>query len=560
MTLHFKVFTAFFWGIALLWSSFAYSDTYHMEFDLERGEIAVSAELQSVVSDEKVCLPAFGQRFGENLSIQKMQTESSPKIVLNVDNAGCFVGLNANLFRIQYTLQMAQLPPGHYWLASKLSPYAANGYLAFPGESLFLERYVGRNSKPKRATTVTVYGKRTISTLQTPPSIDGMERLKDDKNRPSHQSHQSIGNSERIPQLFWASTPEELTRSFWTFGNASVVRANTGSTEWTIFADSQWQAPLSAIESEISRILSHYAEWIPDRTSKQIAVFLFHAPFDADYRHGFARAGGIILQMGRQAAARSRDRRILMAHELFHLYNGENLRFDELEYAKTAWFREGMTQYIAIHALLTLKLLSQNQHHEWISDALTRQSIPHEPNPDDAYFQGYFLSMAIEQQWRLFQTPYTLMGFWQWLSHQPYWGLRYGNAGLQSILSSYSAFDFGDFFKRYVEGSTPLPVDMVLKASGLCRYTSTMLDYSSGLEYGYDPTTATLYVQHIVTNSPAWHAGLRRNMRLEPVPDMAWHDVEDKVFSVPMQTGKKTFRIPVQAQRRTGVIVRPCAP
>ena len=126
-----------------------------------------------------------------------------------------------------------------------------------------------------------------------------------------------------------------------------------------------------------------------------------------------------------------------------------------------------MTQYIALQTLRSLSLLDDSQINAWLSDAYQRNA--HTTNGDDfAYYYGYIISLAIEQQWQIYQTPHTILGFWQWLARQPYWSLTYNNNGLRSILSAYSSFDFDDFFARYIDDTRQLPATAILQRANLC--------------------------------------------------------------------------------------------
>lgn len=67
-------------------------------------------------------------------------------------------------------------------------------------------------------------------------------------------------------------------------------------------------------------------------------------------RWGTGRRGGFVLELepGAPLDARSRE---LIAHEAFHLWNGHALVPAPEHEANTRWFKEGLTQYVALRAL-----------------------------------------------------------------------------------------------------------------------------------------------------------------------------------------------------------------
>lgn len=498
-------------------------DRYEITVDAARGALRVRAQLSQIAREETVCLPAFGQRFGETLQIVQIRTDQNVPLVAKLDRSGCLSKITAFNCEFEYELIMSELPPDRFWLPSELSPNRNGKMLVFPGESLFIER--GANETATRTETTTVQiinGGQIVTTLAPVITQDGTT------------------NS----QHFEAQGHYELTRSFWGFHVPKVLAASSEDLTWQLAFDPSYQSEIADIERELSLILGFYSDLMRNKTPARIAIFLFDIPFDANYIHGIARQGGIVLEMGTKASRNTRARRILMAHELFHLYNGENLRFENKSFAQTAWFREGMTQYIALTALLSLGLISRDDLYAWMSLNLTKQKM----GVYDAYHHGFFLSLAIEQQWQRFHTGLSMPGFWRFLSNSVSWDTLQSNQTLHDLLAQYSAFDFKEFFKRYIRPGADLPIAEILSTNGLTTQKKVVTQSSIGLEYGFDADNATLYVNKIRNNSPAARAGINPGDWIVPAPATDWHDSSDTQLTVIRKDTKIKMRIPAVSE------------
>ncbi|MBQ9244451.1 MAG: hypothetical protein IJ165_14735 [Proteobacteria bacterium] len=513
----------------------ALPDRYEITVDAARGALRVRAQLSHIAREETVCLPAFGQRFGETLQIVQIRTDQNVPMVAKLDRAGCISRVTAARCDFEYELIMSELPPDRFWLPSELSPSRNGKMLVFPGESLFIERGANETSTHASLTDVRVTdGGQIVTTLAPVLTPNGPANTQD----------------------FEAQSHYELTRSFWAFQVPKLLAASSEDLTWQLAFDPLYQTDIADIERELSQILGFYSDLMRTKTPTRIAIFLFDIPFDAHYTHGFARQGGIVLEMGRKAARDKRARRILMAHELFHLYNGENLRFENKSFAQTAWFREGMTQYIALTALLSLGLASRDDLYLWMSLSLSKQK----PGVYDPYHHGFFLSLAIEQQWQRYQSGLSMPGFWRFLSLSPNWNEHQSNTTLQALLAQYSAFDFNSFFKRYVRTTAELPLEEILAVNGLTVQKQLKPQPSIGMEYGLDAAKAILYVKKILRNSPAERAGLKPGDWIVPADATDWSDASDKQITVIRDSQRLQMRIPAITVSAETTEIRPVRP
>lgn len=506
-------------------------DRYELDVDAQAGTIVVRGQLGDIQSGETICLPAFGQRYGETFSDIGLYGADHKAIQAQADSYGCYHGITSDTVHLEYRLGMKELGAEKYWMPSELSSVHRDGMLIIPGESLFIERGANQNEAPQVETEVKVTGGGQIVTTLV-------------------QMSKKVG-LQGSETTYRSSDAFDLTRSYWGFGASRVLGGTDSGISWEVLVDPAWRTNVSALERELSQIIGYYAQMLPTRTPRHIAVFLMTVPFDADYHHGIARPGGVILELGQKAAGKSAQRRILMAHELFHLYNGEGLRFDATKYAETAWFREGMTQYMAMTALLSLGLMTRDQLYDWMGKSISKQV----KGLYDAYHHGFFLSLAIEQQWQLFGSDKNMQGFWQYLGRISQYDKSQTNGTIRAVLESYSSFDFGSFFQSYVKTGGQVPIESILSNNGLSYKRVKTYVYSTGIEYGMDAVNAQIVVKSVIPGSTGYQAGVRAGDIIVPEPDMSWEDDSDKRLVV-IRGGRRTqMRIPVTPLPTEEVIV-----
>ena len=179
-----------------------------------------------------------------------------------------------------------------------------------------------------------------------------------------------------------------------------------------------------------------------------------------------------------------------------------------------------------------------------MATALERHHTRPQRDRDLAYTRGFFISLAIEQQWARFKTHFTLEKFWKNLDNSPLWSILHTNATLKNALFQYSAFHFDDFFRRYIDGKTELPFESILKLSGLCLYSSKNYRYNSGLHYRYDAQNALLRVDFVDPASAAQQAGLQKDDLIVPDANTHWRDRSDKKITLFRGTQKIHLRLP----------------
>lgn len=517
----------------------------------------VEVELDLAARDYpiKFCLPAFGQRFGERFSALEIWDKDVKTTAFVLDAQACSKAYEGRSpTRIRYRIEMRALSEEHFWAATSLSACVANGSLAIAGESLFVEIVENADDVKPVGTLVSIE-----SQCEFFSSLDAHRQT---------ETWSMTSNSE-----FWASDSFDLIRSYWGFGDYRMLTARAQNLALTLVTDKQWPVEVGVVGREVMAIVDQYAEIFGNKLPSSIVVFLFSAAFDAHLSDGFARPGGTILQMGQKAARDPLRRRILLAHELFHLINGEGVRYGLEDFAETAWFREGVTQYMAAKALERAGLLSRLGFLDMLAKSsaklldLRTETLLHtcypdanfEARDDRAYHLGFVLAYGIEEQWRVYHTQLTLEGFWRELYAQWPRGARLSQADLQAALERYSGFDFTAFFEQFVKKSVLPPVELILARDGLCLRRSPVTKYELGMRYILNPKIARLVVGQVQDGMPAALAGLQVGDVIVPIANIDWRDASDKRLTRIRGAARRTLKMPSQASEAVNIWMEECS-
>jgi len=270
------------------------------------------------------------------------------------------------------------------------------------------------------------------------------------------------------------------------------------------------------LASELACVVAQMDHWLDQPRRHDVTVLMVDARWDLSHLTGFLRGRAIVVQAGEEGLRMVARRRLLFAHELFHLYNGGVIHVATDERDTLAWFREGVTDYVSALILLNAGLieadtfLSELSNHasSYLFDVPPARSRL-EVRSRRPYDQGFLLALALDVMLRE-QTAgqRSLQGYWQWLLKQPSArplthralreGLeRYGRAGVESLL------------ERYASPSTPLPLEALLEPLGLSviSHRTAVADFGFGVHY--DAIKTELVVGAVSRDSAAWRAGLR---------------------------------------------------
>lgn len=175
--------------------------------------------------------------------------------------------------------------------------------------------------------------------------------------------------------------------------------------------------------------------------------------------------------------------KFIFAHEFFHLWNGKTLN---VESSKEDWFKEGVTNYYTLKALVHtgaitredyLTALSNLFYKRYAADPgygkLSMRDVASGADKDKhwglVYGGGLFAGMCQDVGIRRATKNRKSLDDLMRAFYKNYGGTEevYTTADLQNYLTRLSGRDQSDFFNRHVFGSEPVPVMQCLSDAGL---------------------------------------------------------------------------------------------
>ena len=484
-------------------------DQFELDLSTELNSLTLSvhAQLYSLADREQICLPAFGQRMGEKLDLVPTiayDAQTFEKIVL--DEEGCFLVHAAQSISINYKLTSLGPLKNRLWVAQTLSSVVKPEFIAFPSESIFLERV----DADRRQVRVAVHKNSTYN-----QNVYTTLKLYDS----------SYNNLYYIAADYF-----DLNRSYFVFGELNVISNSASKPVINLYLDNKFTMYGAVILKECRAIFDYYSKNLPKHVPEFINIFVFSGEHDALQLDGFARPNGVIFQFGQEAIRQTLERRMLIAHELFHLYNGENLHYDQNDYHKISWFLEGATHFIALHTLVTLNYASLIQINDILSGFVNQIAAASPKREYQPYVDGFFLTWLIQLIWSKDPSLYSssILQFWTYLDDIADWSKKYNLYWIKHNLENYSGYAFDDFFQHYIVDNNSVPYRSILNDYGLCIRRYDLQKYDLGMSYRFDSSLACYVVTYVEPNSVAASAGLRVGDRFIPQKSFNWRIPEDK--------------------------------
>lgn len=231
----------------------------------------------------------------------------------------------------------------------------------------------------------------------------------------------------------------------------------------------------SAALAELAAVLRRYIHVFG--SIGDVEVFLRPTPPDDRESRGVGRRGGFVLELA--SALNTHQRRMLIAHEALHLWNGHLLTPTRAAEPQTRWFKEGVTHYVALKTLNLLGMASRDD----ILAEVERSARYYARNPasrsgvsTDAdlaripYDRGLLLALAIDAM--LTRTGQS--DIHDWISnllrvhHQgsPGYSLPVLREALLAVAGS-SDEDLDSFWAQHITRNSHFSPDQMLVIAGL---------------------------------------------------------------------------------------------
>lgn len=244
------------------------------------------------------------------------------------------------------------------------------------------------------------------------------------------------------------------------------------------------------------------------------------------------------------------------AHEFFHAWNVKRLRpaalgpfdYTKEDYTQSLWFAEGITTYYSYVALRRAGIWSElefrnhlsgeiqtlesepgrklmsaesSSFHAWFYDRSPQMQETNFANTTISYYdKGALLGMLLDLEIRartggrkslddvlrlMYQRFYEAPAATYYLP-----GHGYEESDILQAVNEVSGRDFTDFFRRYVQGTDPLPYGAALAKAGL-RLENSPVNTEPSLGIQYRPANTGILITSVRPGGAADRAGLGRD-------------------------------------------------
>lgn len=174
--------------------------------------------------------------------------------------------------------------------------------------------------------------------------------------------------------------------------------------------------------------------------------------------------------------------KFIFAHEFFHLWNGKSINVTT---TKEDWFKEGVTNYYMLKALLHTGAITEKDYLDTVSNLFYKRYAA-DPGFGKQSMRDVASGVSKDKHWGLIYGGGLFAGMCQDIAVRRATGNRkslddlmraffkkyggtdttYTTADLQSYLTALSGTDQGDFFNRHIVGTGPVPIDKCLSEAG----------------------------------------------------------------------------------------------
>ncbi len=254
------------------------------------------------------------------------------------------------------------------------------------------------------------------------------------------------------------------------------------------------------------------------------------------------------------------------AHEFFHTWNVKRLRpaalgpfdYTREDYTESLWFAEGVTSYYSYVTLRRAGIWSEadfrkrlsgeiqtlesepgrklmsaesSSFHAWFYDRSPQMQETNFANTTISYYnKGAILGALLDVEIRARTGGHKSLDDVMRLMYQRFYGAPgatyylpgrgYEESDILSALNEVSGSDFSDFFRRYIQGTDPLPYAETLAKAGL-QLKSGAEDSEPSLGIQYRPANTGILITSVRPGGAADRAGLGRDDLLVAVDNFS---------------------------------------
>ena len=286
----------------------------------------------------------------------------------------------------------------------------------------------------------------------------------------------------RSARRFRVDTVEALQNSSFVVGDFALVEATSGRMSLFLALPGPARENASALAGVLQRVMTDYGALFSStgRPSRYLMTYFYAQQDDGQaflYSSAFTSATPP-QPVGRLIWAN------FIAHETFHNWNGSAQQSDNPQ--ETAWFTEGVTEYMANAALVRAGIFSsadwirKAESHLgmyaffawsplWANVGLADAGSSTSRNRPGVYDGGWVAALCLDAAIRRNTNDRRTLRDVLRLLDDGFRsaGTRYSLAAIRTAVSQAAGADLGAFFERHVSGSQPLPAEQCLSDFGL---------------------------------------------------------------------------------------------
>lgn len=282
---------------------------------------------------------------------------------------------------------------------------------------------------------------------------------------------------KRKSKTFKVKDFEDLTDSFLVIGTHARHTIKIKNLEMRLAIGEHLKESELLIKDSVSKLLMFYADFFKG-TPKERLLLVMNSQDKSGSLDGGTFGRSISMLSGIKIKENNVGRWIgFIAHETFHLWNGELIRANSQEY----WFSEGFTNYFADIASIRLGFINQSKFINNLEFAYKRYfensgkislraaGNKKFQNQNLIYQGGQLVALALDLQIREATANKKSLDDVMRKIYKKFGqtGEKYAVKDILTIANNIAKKDFSSFFAKYIEGTELLPLETYLDYGGL---------------------------------------------------------------------------------------------
>jgi predicted metalloprotease with PDZ domain len=270
---------------------------------------------------------------------------------------------------------------------------------------------------------------------------------------------------------FSVASAKDLVENLTVFSRSAPDAVTVGPFRLLVTPMGPWKAARNEVRRVLGAVIPRLVGLVKDdeRTNYLVVLLPVVEHGGESYRHSFA-----LTMEEKPTRANSAVWGNLIAHEVFHLWNGWKLV--GADYPTSQWFQEGFTEYAANVSMVAAKLIGQDEFLRKLSDHLAKYRQlttsleaggSHKGPP--LYSAGALVAFSWDAQIR--QATSGKSNLWSFLNalyERTGRGARpYAWTDIQDALYATLPIDWASYYEFHIRGNEPLPLQPALVAMGL---------------------------------------------------------------------------------------------